>query len=194
MIAARRFLIYPRKKVDFIWNYRLYFISLQKIQLLTYLYMKLKTLLLTTLLFPLCISAVDRALVLELNNGQTAYYFLKEKPVLTMEDQQLSIVTSTVQTNYPRSGVKRFYFTEGNTDGILSSQNEKLLFRQTDANNLEISGLSGKESIMLYDMSGHLLGRFYATNDKATISLSGHQKGVYLIKVGKSQTIKFIKK
>lgn len=156
--------------------------------------MKLKTVLLTTLLFPLCMLAADRALVIELNNGQTAYFFLKEKPVLTMEDQQLNIVTSTVQTNYPRSDVKRFFFTGGNTEGIQSSQKEKLMFRQTDADNLEISGLSGKEIIMLYDMSGHLLGHFNATNDKAIISLRGHQKGVYLIKVGNSQTIKFIKK
>ena len=156
--------------------------------------MKLKTILLTTLLFPLCMLAADRTLVIEMNNGHTAFFLLNEKPVLTIVGQQLNIATITVQTSYPRSDVKRFYFTGGNTDDILSSQENKLLFHQIDSDNLEISGLSGKEHITLYDMSGHQLGHVNTTGDKAIISLSGHRKGIYLIKVGNSQTIKFIKR
>lgn len=111
-----------------------------------------------------------------------------------MADRQLNITTATVQTNYLRSDVKRFYFVEGNAEGIQTARPGKVLFSQTDADHMELSGLSGKESITLYDMAGHQLSSVSATGDKAVISLSGHKKGVYLIKVGNSQTIKFLKK
>lgn len=111
-----------------------------------------------------------------------------------MADAQLNIATATVQTSYQRSDVKRFYFIEGDLNGIENVRPDKILFSQTDADHMEISGLSGKERITLYDTAGHQLSTVNATGDKAVISLSGHKKGVYLIKVGNSQTIKFLKK
>ena len=156
--------------------------------------MKLKTIFLTMLLFPLSMMAAEKALIVELNNGQTACFFLQEKPVLTMADAQLNIATATVQTCYPRTDVKRFFFVDGDPEGIETARPDRVLFSQTDADHMEISGLLGKERITLYDTAGHQLSTVSASGDKAVISLSGHKKGVYLIKVGNSQTIKFLKK
>jgi hypothetical protein len=43
-------------------------------------------------------------------------------------------------------------------------------------------------------MTGRLIGDVSRTKDKVTVNLSGHQKGIYLIKVGDSETIKIIRK
>ena len=47
---------------------------------------------------------------------------------------------------------------------------------------------------MVCDMAGRQCGSISRSGDTATISLSGQQKGVYLVRVGKSQTIKIVKK
>jgi hypothetical protein len=69
-----------------------------------------------------------------------------------------------------------------------------VLFHQTDADHLEISGLPANESITVCDTGGQSIGTVRRTQDGAVVSFSNQQKGIYLIQVGKSQTIKFIKK
>lgn len=145
------------------------------------------------LLLPLSALAAETTLVVELTTGQTASYVLQDKPVLTMEGTLLKITTETVQTNYERSLVKRFYFTGDFTD-VKEALKETLVYKQTDADHLEISGLSQGDRITICDMAGRQCGSISRTGNTAVVSLSGQQRGVYLIRVGKSQTIKFVKK
>lgn len=155
--------------------------------------MKFTRFLLAFLMLPMTMLATGTSLVVELTNGQTANYLLQDKPTLTMDGTQLTIVTATVQASYERTVVKKFYFTTESTN-VNEVFKNTLVYRQTDATHLEISGLSGNERITVCDMAGRTVGTVSQTNGTALISLSGHQSGVYLIKVGNSQTIKFIKK
>ena len=145
------------------------------------------------LLLPLSVLAAETTLIVELTTGQTASYVLQDKPVLTMEGTLLKITTETVQTDYERSLVKRFYFTGDFTD-VKEALKETLVYKQTDADHLEISGLSQGDRITICDMAGRQCGSISRTGNTAVVSLSGQQRGVYLIRVGKSQTIKFVKK
>ena len=154
---------------------------------------KLKWLFLAALLLPLSALAAETTLVVELTTGETASYVLQDKPVLTMEGTLLKIKTETVQTDYERSLVKRFFFT-GDFTGVEEMSKEVLVYKQTDADHLEISGLSQGDHITICDMAGRQCGTMSRTDNTAVISLSGQQRGVYLIRVGKSQTIKFVKK
>lgn len=154
---------------------------------------KLRWLFMAVLLLPLSALAAETTLVVELTTGQTASYVLQDKPVLTMEGTLLKITTETVQTNYERSLVKRFYFTGDFTD-VKEALKETLVYKQTDADHLEISGLSQGDRITICDMAGRQCGSISRTGNTAVVSLSGQQRGVYLIRVGKSQTIKFVKK
>lgn len=155
--------------------------------------MKFTRFLLAFLMLPMTMLATDTSLVVELTNGQTANYLLQDKPTLTVAGTQLKIATATVQASYERAEVKKFYFTTESTS-VNEIVKNALVYRQTDTNNLEISGLSGDEHITICDMAGRTVGAVSQTNGTALISLSGRQSGVYLIKVGNSQTIKFIKK
>ena len=155
--------------------------------------MKFTRFLLAFLMLPMTMLATDTSLVVELTNGQTANYLLQDKPTLTMDGTQLKIATATVQASYERAEVKRFYFTTESTS-VNEIVKNAMVYRQIDANHLEISGLSGDERITVCDMAGRTVGAISQTNGTALISLNRHPSGVYLIKVGNSQTIKFIKK
>ena len=150
--------------------------------------------LLAALLLPMTAMAANTTLVVELTNGQTANYLLEDKPVLTMEGTRLNIKTDAVQTDYERSLVKRFYFIEGSTGVKEVLKNALVVYKQTDADHLEISGLSQNDRIAIYNTSGVQVGSVSRNSDKAVVSLSGLERGIYLVKIGKSQTIKFIRK
>lgn len=149
--------------------------------------------LLAALLLPMSAMATNTALVVELADGQTINYLLLEKPVLTMDGTRLNIKSEVVETGYERNLVKRFYFT-GESTGVKEVSKGALVYKQTDADHLEISGLSQSERIAIYNTSGVQVGSISRDSDKAVVSLSGLQRGIYLVKIGKSQTIKFIRK
>ena len=149
--------------------------------------------LLAALLLPMSAMATNTALVVELADGQTINYLLLEKPVLTMDGTRLNIKSEAVETGYERSLVKRFYFT-GESTGVKEVSKGALVYKQTDADHLEISGLSQSERIAIYNTSGVQVGSISRDSDKAVVNLSGLQRGIYLVKIGKNQTIKFVRK
>ena len=115
------------------------------------------------MLLPMTILAAETSLVVELTNGQTANYLLQDKPTLTMDGTQLKIATATVQASYERAEVKRFYFTTESTS-VNEIVKNAMVYRQIDANHLEISGLSGDERITVCDMAGRTVGAISQTN------------------------------
>lgn len=155
--------------------------------------MKLRNVLAMTLLLPLCTLAAQKTLVVELTTGQTASYLLQEKPVLTMKGTQLHIATATIQTDYERGEVKQFFFTGESTD-VREVPKEALQFKQTDTDHLEICGLLKNADITVCDLSGRKSGSVTRTENTAVVSLRGCHNGIYLVKVGKCQTIKIVKK
>ncbi len=155
--------------------------------------MRIKHLLLTALLLPLSALAQETTLVVELNDGKTANFLLEEQPVLTMNGTKLFIATDRVQTSYERADIKHFFFTGKGSD-IKLLPGKTVVFKQISSDQLEITGLSEKDAIVVFDIAGKQQGSVSRTDNSAVVSLSGQQKGIYLIKVGKSQTIKFIKK
>lgn len=153
---------------------------------------KLIKILLVFLLLPIS-AAASTTLVVELTNGQTDSYLLLDKPVLMMEGTQLAIKTETIQTSYERSQMKRFFFT-GKTSGIKKVCKNALVYKQVDVDHLEISGLPQSDRIAIYNVSGVEVGEVKRNGDKTVVSLSELQRGVYLVKIGNSQTIKFLRK
>ena len=125
--------------------------------------MKFTRFLLAFLMLPMTMLATDTSLVVELTNGQTANYLLQDKPTLTMDGTQLKIATATVQASYERAEVKRFYFTTESTS-VNEIVKNAMVYRQIDANHLEISGLSGDERITVCDMAGRTVGAISQTN------------------------------
>ena len=152
-----------------------------------------KLLFILAMMLPLGILAKGSMLVVELTSGQTANYLLQDKPVMAMEGTMLNITTATLQASYERADIKRFYFVE-DPSGIQELSKDALSFRQKDADHLEISGLPKGDRVTISDLSGRQRGTVSHSDGTAVVNLSGQPKGVYLVKVGKSQTIKIVKK
>lgn len=159
----------------------------------TIIKMKKQLLLLVMMLLPVVAMADETVLIVELNSGETVQYLLLDKPTLTMDGTRINISTVNVQTGFEREEVKRFYFTTEPTD-VKEVANKTLVCHQIDNNQLEIIGLSQDDHVDVFNMAGNPIGNITRTKDRVVVNLSAHQKGVYLIQIGNSQTIKFIKK
>lgn len=158
---------------------------------------RLKILLtLVVLLLPISIWATGAALALELKNGKKEYYKLQEKPVLTVSDSKLMIKTMTIDASHERSDIERFYFVDEPV-GIeeVEEAGNTVTFTQKEEGVLEISNLPEKEHVVVSNLSGRLYSDCVSTNGTVTIvDLSSCPKGIYVIKIGKQQTIKMVKK
>lgn len=146
------------------------------------------------MLLPMRVFAENISLIVELANGHKVNYLLRDKPVMTMDGTKLVIETVTIQTNYERADVSRFYF-EKDPSEVKELPKNSLRFKQTDTDIFEISGLPQDEHITIFDTAGFQCGSIsFIGSSSAIVNLSGLRKGAYLIKIGKIQTIKFVKK
>lgn len=144
---------------------------------------------------PLFVWGAGSTLVLELSNGQKNNYVLQDKPVLTIEGTKLRIKSSVVDTSYERSNVARFYFLSSSGVGINEVPEETLSFSQTSESQLTISNIEDKDRIVVSNLKGLSFNDCISRNgNDAIIELGNCPKGIYIIKIGNKQSIKFFKK
>ena len=142
-------------------------------------------------------SGERNTLVLEMKDGQDYRFSLKEKPVLTMPGGKVKIETSEVTASYDLQNVVRFYFTsDGSGDtAIREITNEQVGFTQTTDNRLIISNLSEKDRVIVCGLNGQLYNHCISHRGRdAEVNLNSCPKGLYIIKIGKNQSIKIAKK
>ena len=147
-------------------------------------------------LLPINISATGSTLVVELNNGEMAYFILSDKPVITPHGSQVEIESKSVKTSYERTDVVKLYFTDESA-GIndVEKDDKNVVFSQTEPNRLAIYNLSEKDRIIVSNLGGRMYNDCVSQNSsKAIVDLENCPKGVYIIKIGNKQTIKMTKK
>ena len=151
-------------------------------------------LLLVAVLFPLSQARAGAVLIIEKKTGQIEEFKLIEEPVLTLEGSRLLVKSNTIETSYNRSEINRFYFAESAT-GAKAIEAKSVRFTQTGTNEFQIEDLDGNENIIISNLAGQLFNNCVVKEGAvATISLSNCPFGVYIINIGKKQTIKIIKK
>lgn len=150
--------------------------------------------LLLAAMLPLAGIHAGSVLVVELNGGSTERFALQDKPELTMSDTKLVVKSTAVEKSYERSAVRSFYFEDSGT-GIEELKDNTISYRQTGVNLFQISGLSIDERVAVSSLSGQLFNQAVSQNEsEALVDLSECPKGVYIIKIGKKQTIKITKR
>lgn len=150
--------------------------------------------LLLAAMLPLAGIHAGSVLVVELNGGSTERFALQDKPELTMSGTKLVVKSTAVEKSYERSAVRSFYFEDSGT-GIEELKDNTISYRQTGVNQFLISGLSVDERVTVNNLSGQLFNQTVSQNgDEAFVNLSECPKGVYIIKIGKNNTIKIIKR
>lgn len=154
------------------------------------------------LLWLLCMNGVmaiekGSVLVLLLKNGDIQTFFLKDKPDVTFEGENLKLSSINDTVVYPRAMIDNFHFVDASIiDNI--EQVEKNELRIVHQNNQDICvyGLKDTDkSIMVYDINGRRCHAQITYGDSASnISLETLNKGAYIIKIGNRQSIKITKR
>lgn len=139
----------------------------------------------------------NSVLVIELIDGSMYRYELQEKPVLTFSNTVMTINKegAALSTSYERSIVKRFFFDTGSgIQGVIDSENT-VSITQIGDNQIKIKNLSLDERIIIADVAGKLYNDCKTRNGtEAFIDLNACPKGIYIINIGKKQSIKMTRK
>ena len=150
--------------------------------------------LLSLLLLLVSLSASSRneeLLTLKLSNGETVYYNLDSRPVLTFGDNVLTVSTEISSVDYPLSDISNFYFME-TTDAIEQIRPNDLQVNYTGNFTWKVSGVK-KDKVTVADSMGRIVkARLTETPESTVVSLSHLPKGIYIIKF-QQHTLKITK-
>lgn len=133
-------------------------------------------------------------LVVIMHDGTQHSYVLADKPRVTFDGTQMNINSQSLSDTYTVSDVRKFVFQDDATAiAPVVAGEQRITF--TDGANILLEGLKAGTQVALYDLSGHTLATTQATADgQATLSLSSHTAGVYVVSVAGGRSFKLLKR
>ena len=157
----------------------------------------MKKLLLSLLLFAfsaLTFAQKKDVLSLLMKDGTSVYFLLEEKPLITFENSDVKVVSSTDEAVLERAQVDRFEFVDEVPTAIEELEEEiaREKFEMT-RHAILLSGLAHGCKVQLFSISGQsILATAANENGAVTISIDSLPAGIYLVNYNEI-TIKFIK-
>lgn len=138
------------------------------------------------------------ALKVLLNDGTETLFVLPDKPVATLHEDSLLIVSANMSVGYLRSDVSKCGFVK--TDIIETDMQHQgtnvLRYMYVDNRHVTIEGLEAGCKVAVYDAKGVFLG-IQATaenNSDLVIDLGELPAGMYMITITNQPTIKIIRR
>lgn len=120
--------------------------------------------------------AKSHKMVLSFKSGDKVTFVLSDKPVLTFAGDKLVVKSSTGTIEYLRSDVDDFHFDEIETS-------------------VEAIEYAGDDNVTVYDMNGRIVAKLGNESfESAKTYLNAFKQGMYIIKIGNKQRIKYLKK
>lgn len=115
-------------------------------------------------------------MILSFKNGDDIAFVLKDKPQISFSGNQFVLDSSTGTFEYLRSDIEDFRFEE------IETSVESIEYR-------------GEGDVTIYDMEGRLVATLRNESlSSAKMYLNSFKSGMYIIKIGNQQTIKYLKK
>ncbi len=135
-----------------------------------------------------------KSLIVECTNGTTVNFLLANLPELTFSNRSLVVKDNIQSFSFIIDNVLQYYFTSEETDiANVGSQPDIRFYYDTDGN-VVVEGLDLPAQIRFFSVKGWDYSDCVSvTNNKAVVSLSSLQKGVYVISIN-NQQIKVYKK
>ncbi len=151
------------------------------------------------LLFCLCVSSMvwakDYLLVIDFTDGTDMSFALAKKPIITFADQRIRVSVGSRSSEFEISDVVNFHFKEDPSD-IRSPRvdDEYTIIWQGD-DQIVVSNATPDTLIRLYGIDGTMYSsQVNANGDRIEISLAALPKGIYLLNINNSRTIKINRK
>lgn len=149
------------------------------------------------LLLPLHNVNAGSTLIIEMTDGKTTSFNLQEKPVVTMSGSKMVIKSLSLSANLERNDVVRFYFKDTDATVGIEPVTEKdvLKITQDSSGRFLITDFDTDDNIIVSDMKGRLYRECVSIDGRtAIIDLSSCHQGIYIIRIGKKQSIKITRK
>lgn len=138
------------------------------------------------------------ALKVVLNDGTKTLFVLPDKPVATLHEDSLLIISASMSVGYLRTDISECCFEKVDTVGADIQHNETNVLRYTyvDNRHVTVKGLEAGSKVTVYDAKGVFLG-IQATaenNTELVIDLGELPAGMYMITITNQPTIKIIRR
>ena len=134
------------------------------------------------------------------SNGEKASFAFASKPKIAVTATDLTVSsTNAAAVVYQVADVQKFYFEDdvvetgiSQVDGAVSAQHP--VFNYADGV-VSVSGMPSGGSLVVSSVGGSLVGGVKADGQgNASIDLSGHSAGVYVVSTGNGVSFKLLKK
>lgn len=133
-------------------------------------------------------------LVITFTNGQKERILLSEEPRFVVSESDLVVKSSRLGVVYQRADIYDFTFEEATDISAISNSNE-LSVRILPNGDVAIGGVNSGSVIKVYNLNGRLVSIVKdVAEQEIEIPLSNWEKGVYLININNSRTIKILNK
>lgn len=147
------------------------------------------------LLFCLCFSSMiwakDYLLVIDFTDGTDISFALAKRPILSFSDQKLSISVEIQKSEFDLSDVVNFHFKEAPSDIHSPRVDDIYTIIWQDDDHIVISNATPDTLIRLYGIDGTMYSSLVNANeDRIDISLAALPKGIYLLNINNSKSIK----
>lgn len=129
-----------------------------------------------------------------MKDGTSVYFLLEEKPLITFENSNVKVVSSTDEAVFERSQVDCFEFVDEIPTAIEEVEEEFNREKcELSSNAIYLSGLTPGCKVQLFSIGGQSILAASANEDgTVTISIDSLPAGIYLVNYNVN-TIKFIK-
>lgn len=122
-------------------------------------------------------------LLMTTKSGKTASFSLGNKPKVTMNATDVVIAFNGMTVHYPLQDFVSFRFTDDMV-GVTDIRRDAVRYSVSQSA-LSVEGLEAGARLAVYTQGGVLLSSATSAADgKASVSMSGLPKGVYIIKAG----------
>lgn len=136
----------------------------------------------------------DESVILWYTNGEKTCYLLSDKPVITYSGENVVLTATDVDIEVPMDDIERITIDK-QTTGIkpdVSGQPQGHIAVNSDG--AQLSGFEKGMKVYLYQVNGVLISQYtIPESGSLNISLNGMERGIYIIKAGRS-TIKIARK
>lgn len=147
------------------------------------------------LLFCFCLSSMlwakDYLLVIDFTDGSEMTFALAKQPVITFADHLIRVKVGSRSSEFELSDVTNFHFKEDPSNILSPRMDEDFKLSWQGEDLIVISNATPDAVIRLYGIDGTTYpSRVNTYGDRIEVSLSVLPKGIYLLNINNTRTLK----
>ena len=155
---------------------------------------RLRQILSASLLAGVLTAYADCALVMELADGSTHEYEMRNRPRVTFSTGHVNVTGDNLSAAYPQEEFVRFYFRALPLSSLTQPATQKrLALTYIDRETVEITSEDYCGPIYIHDLTGRLMHTQPMKDGKAIVGIGNLKPGIHILSVS-NQSVKIIRK